>query len=272
MNKRAMNVRYASVVLLLSSALMLGAWWRMADRTAAAPAADDTRLLVVVAAPPYQAALSDFVDPHLVRVESLLGPTGDVHHLHFTPSQLRRAEAADVVLLPENPPGDPHIWLHSALFTPYIEKAGAKVQAQEAAAAFLEKRTAWLSLERAKFAPLSRVPFIVDHDAFAGLEKDLGLTGKLGALTSGHDAAIGARSLRALRAKAAEHAVGQGGGQKICVLHAPGANTKRIATMLEGIDLTLHEADPMFWNDPSYLKGMQRLVDAFYACLTKSTP
>lgn len=260
-----MNVRYASIVVLLSSILGLGLFYLVSMSSKVGETVEgEGRLQLVVPVMPLKAVLNEFVDANKVQVESLKAAGADVHHAHLSPSQLRRIQAADVMIEPEG--GDPHLWLSLEGLAAFVSDATVKLDEDTRAngQAFMGARTVWVAQQQARFQPLQNTQFIVDHDAFTGFEKDLGLTGKLGALTTGHDQAIGAKSLRELRAKAA--------GKSVCVLHSPHANTKRLATMLEGATLTFTEADPLLWNDPSYSNSMQRLADAFYNCLAKAAP
>lgn len=250
-----MTKAYAIAALALSSLMMIGlvVWLGRAPEEAGGKGPD-----IMVSVTPLAAAVRAAAGPDVV-VEAVLSVGADMHHFSFTPSQRRRIGAAglDLTAFPDPHAHDPHIWLHEADLAAFLSRIpAADVEG------FVQKRRAWAAAWAARLAPLAATPFVVEHDAYAGLERDLGLSGKLGALSSGHDAVIGARGLSALRAQAA--------GQRICVLHEPGANIIRLATLLEGTEIVPVEADPMLWGAADYFKGMDRLAHAFETCLREA--
>ncbi|MGB1088874.1 MAG: hypothetical protein ACPG06_10935, partial [Alphaproteobacteria bacterium] len=103
-----MKPRYASIIVLLSSVVAVAGYFGLGEP--AQPKPSTTHIQVVVPVPPLRSVLNAFIDQSKVQVESLVAPGGDVHHVHLSPSQLRRLKTADIAI-PEMAEGDPHIWL-----------------------------------------------------------------------------------------------------------------------------------------------------------------
>lgn len=250
-----MTKAYAIAALALSSLMIVGLvlWLGRVPDGARAAGPD-----IVVSVTPLAAAVREVVGAD-VAVQAVLEPGADMHHFSFTPSQRRMVATAklDLTAFPRPQAEDPHIWLDEPALMAFLARVpGADM------AGFAARRRAWVLAVQVRLASLAEVPFIVEHDAYQGFERDMSLRGKLGALRTGHDAGIGARGLSALQGKIA--------GQRVCLLHEPGANLARLRTMLDGAEIVAVEADPMLWGAADYFKGMDRLAHAFEECLSEA--
>jgi len=173
--------------------------------------------------------------------------------VHFMPQRSREPLPADVDSAKTSKSGDqvrevvdPHGWLdpvNAQIWLGLIADSLQQLDPDNAAEYQSNARVAQEVIEalqeqlQQQLAPLADLRFMVAHDSFQYFEHRFGLS-NLAAVTSGDAVKPGPKRMQTLRDVAREH-------RPVCMFAEPTANPRRLAVLLDGLDVRVGTLDPL---------------------------